>query len=127
MLSMVLPRIRPILTEFPCNELCYLLNAYFEANHLPKQFASEIENGVKSYIIANEREIKPSELALIAKVFCKSRSASREFHKLMESTILMKIPEIRKEPKVLYSIGRSFEESGLCSIDTLKALKKEAV
>jgi hypothetical protein len=38
----------------------------------------------------------------------------------------MKIPVLRKDLKVLHAIGRSFEESGLCSLDTLKALKKEA-
>jgi len=68
----------------------------------------------------------PEELALIAKVFCTTRTASRDFHKLLESQILMKIPVLRKDLKVLHAIGRSFEESGLCSLDTLKALKKEA-
>lgn len=124
LLSMILPRIRPILTEFSCSELCYMLNAYNEINYLPKQFASEIEQTVKKFIL--DEKIKINELALIAKVFCKSRSASRDFHKLMESSILIKIPELRKDFKVLHAIGRSFEESGLCSIDTLKALKKEA-
>ena len=38
----------------------------------------------------------------------------------------MKIPELRKDLKILHAIGLSFEESGLCSLDTLKALKKEA-
>ena len=38
----------------------------------------------------------------------------------------MKIPELRKDHKILHAIGLSFEESGLCSLDTLKALKKEA-
>lgn len=38
----------------------------------------------------------------------------------------MKIPEMRKDLKIIYAIGRVFEETGLCSLDTLKALKKEA-
>lgn len=71
-------------------------------------------------------KLQPTELALIAKAFCKSRSASREFHKILESQILMKIPEMRKDLKIIYAIGRVFEETGLCSLDTLKALKKEA-
>ena len=79
---------------------------------------------VKKFLL--DGSLKLNELALIAKVFCKSRTASRDFHKILESIILMRIPELRKELKVLHAIGRSFEESGLCSIDTMKALKKEA-
>jgi len=52
--------------------------------------------------------------------------APRDFHKLLETTILMRMPELRENFKILHSIGLQFEESGLCSIDTLKALKKEA-
>lgn len=125
LLSVLLPRIRPILHEFTCSELCYLLNAYHTANYLPKQLASEIELIVKKSML-DGGSLELGELALIAQVFCKARTASREFHKLLETTILMKIPELRKEFKVLHSIGRSFEESGLCSLDTLKVLKKEA-
>jgi len=36
LLSVVLPRLRPILHEFTCSEVCYLLNAYHTANYLPK-------------------------------------------------------------------------------------------
>ena len=66
------------------------------------------------------------EIALMVKVFCTSRSAPRDFHKMLETTILMRMPELRENYKILHSIGLKFEESGLCSIDTLKALKKEA-
>lgn len=103
-----------------------MLNAYHETNYLPKQFASEVETAVKKTMMDDESEIGLSELALIVKVFCKTRSASRDFHKMLESLILMKIPDLRKDLKTLHSIGTSFEESGLCSLDTLKALKKEA-
>ena len=37
----------------------------------------------------------------------------------------MRMEELRKDLKVLHSIGFTFESSGLCSIDTIKALKKE--
>ena len=123
---MLLPRIRPIISDFTCSELCYMLNAYHESNYLPKQFASEVEQAVEKHLLEQDQEAKLSELALIVKVFCKTRTASRDFHKILESAILMKIPELRKDHKVLHAIGLSFEESGLCSLDTLKALKKEA-
>ena len=61
----------------------------------------------------------------MVKVFCTTRTAGRDFHKLLETTILMKIPELRKNFKVLHTIGLNFEKSGLCSLDTIKALKKE--
>lgn len=73
-----------MLHEFSLNELCYMLNAYHDTNYLPKQFASEIENLVKKHLVEGEK-LQPSELALIAQVFCKARTASRDFHKLLEA------------------------------------------
>ena len=60
----------------------------------------------------------------MVKVFCSTRTADRDFHKLLETTILMRMPDLRKDFKVLHAIGYKFEESGLCSLDTMKALKK---
>jgi len=37
----------------------------------------------------------------------------------------MRIEDIKQDTKLMYQIGYSFEESGLCSMDTLKAFKKE--
>lgn len=94
---------------------------------MQKTFAKDVETVVKRKIIEAEgpEDLSIKELALIAKVFCKTRSAHRDFHKLLESTILMRMEELRKDLKVLHSIGFTFESSGLCSIDTIKALKKE--
>lgn len=64
-------------------------------------------------------------IQLISRVFCRSRAGSRDFHKLLETVILTKLEEVRKAPKILHSIGYEFETSGLCSLDTLKVLKKE--
>lgn len=69
--------------------------------------------------------IEVEVIQLIARVFCKSRAGSRDLHKLLETVILTKLEEVRKTPKILHSIGYEFETSGLCSLDTLKALKKE--
>jgi len=60
----------------------------------------------------------------MVKVFCTSRTASRDFHKLLETTILMRINDLRQDKNIMYQIGYKFEESGLCSMDTLKAFKK---
>lgn len=51
LLQMLLPRFRTIITEFSCNELCYMLYAYHEAGYLPKQFAAEIEKEVKKTLV----------------------------------------------------------------------------
>lgn len=59
-------------------------------------------------------------------VFCETRSAGRDFHKLLEMTILMRLGDLKNDMKHLHTIGRKFEQTGLCSIDTLKALKKAA-
>ena len=63
---------------------------------------------------------------MIVKTFCTSRTAHRDFHKLLETTILMRMGDLKLDMKILHKIGQKFEESGLCSIDTLKALKKHA-
>lgn len=101
-----------------------MLYAYNEVGYLPKGFAKEIEDKVFAHLVKTET-IAPNEIALITKVFCKTRSASRDFHKLLETTILMRMGDLKNDMKILHSIGYSFEESGLCSLDTLKALKKE--
>jgi len=75
--------------------------------------------------LRDQEEIALEEIQLIARVFCRARTGSRDFHKLLEMTILMKLDELMKEPKILHSIGYEFESSGLCSIDTLKILKKK--
>jgi hypothetical protein len=38
----------------------------------------------------------------------------------------MRVDELRVNFKILQFIGKCFEETGLCSIDTLKILKEEA-
>jgi hypothetical protein len=60
----------------------------------------------------------------MAQVFCRSRVGSRDFHKLLETTVLARLDEIKISPKMLHNIGYEFEKSGLCSLDTLKILKK---
>ena len=114
------------MNELTVNELCYMAYSYHDIGYFPKMLAGEIESGCKKALIEKGEDMKLEEIALLVKVFCKTRSASRDFHKLLETTILMRIGDLKDNLKVLHSIGRSFEESGLCSIDTLKALKKQA-
>ena len=102
-----------------------MVYSYNEKDHLPKLFAAEAEKMCKKHLIENGDDVTVQELALMVKTFCTTRSAHRDFHKLLETTILMRMPDLRNNLKILHSIGLKFEESGLCSIDTLKALKKE--
>ena len=100
--------------------------SYHEVGHFPKLLAGEIESICKKHLIEKGgEELKLEEIALMVKVFCTTRTAHRDFHKLLETTILLRMPDLRQNLKILNSIGLNFEESGLCSIDTLKALKKE--
>jgi len=122
--EVMLPRVRQLLPQFCCNELCYILNAYHKKEVLPKDFAKDLEIGVVKFL-RNTKEIKLEEIATIANVYCKTRAGSRELHKLLEFTIIEKLGEFRKKPNILHYIGEKFEESGLCSIDVLKLMKKE--
>lgn len=90
---------------------------------MPKTFASEIEQLVKKRVLETE-EITIQEITLITRVFCQSRVGTRDFHKLLETTILMRLGDISRDRNCMYQIGYNFEESGLCSMDTLKAFKK---
>ena len=74
--------------------------------------------------LRNTKEITIEEIALITKVFCTTRSGTREFHKLLETTVLQRLEDLKKNMEIIYQIGFKFEESGLCSLDTLKILKK---
>ena len=120
----MLPRIQATLTTFTCKELCYLLHAYHKAGHLPKSFAKPCEEEIVK-TLRNIKDISVEEITLIVKVFCTTRSGSREFHKLLETAVLSRLDDLKKNMNLMYQIGFTFEESGLCSIDTLKILKKQ--
>jgi hypothetical protein len=77
------------------------LHAYHKVGYLPKPFAKEIEEGVLKSL-RNVKEIPPDQIALITKVFCTTRSGSREFHKLLETTILTRLEDLKKDMNILY-------------------------
>ena len=103
-----------------------MLYSYHDVQYLPKQFSGEVEALCKKKLMEAADQVTLEEIALMVKTFCTTRTAHRDFHKILETTILMRIDELRANLKILHAIGLQFEESGLCSIDTLKALKKEA-
>lgn len=83
------------MSEFSLNEMGYMIYSYHSVGYLPKQFAQEAETVFKRALAEKGEDITLEELALMVKVFCTTRSASRDFHKLLETTILMKMPELR--------------------------------
>lgn len=119
----MLPRILTVLPAFSCKELCYLAHGYHKQALLSKTLATQIEEGVIK-TLRQTKDVTIEEIALITKVFCTTRSGTREFHKLLEMTVLQRLEDLKKNMEILYQIGFKFEESGLCSIDTLKILKK---
>jgi hypothetical protein len=44
---------------------------------------------------------------------------------MMETTVLMRLEDLRQNLEIFKFIGNRFEESGLCSIDTMKMLKQQ--
>ena len=100
-----------------------MVHGYNKIGFLPKPFKAELEKE----IVKTLRDIEAVDvelLQLMTQVYCRSRVGSRDFHRLLETTILSRLDEIKADHKVLHSIGYEFETSGLCSIDTLKILKK---
>jgi hypothetical protein len=47
-------------------------------------------------------EISTNEIALFVKVFCTTRTASRDFHKLLETTILMRLNDLKQDMKIMH-------------------------
>ena len=121
--QVLMPRIQQILHTFTTRELLYILYGYHKAGFLPKPFLKEIEMKIVS-VLRNVEEVSLEEVQLMTQVFCRSRVGSRDFHKLLETVILSRLEEVKKTPKMLHSIGYEMESSGLCSLDTLKVLKK---
>lgn len=119
-----MPRIQSVIDTFTCRELLYILYGYFKIGHAPKQFIRELEAKVVQTLRQVE-SVEPEEVQLMCQVFCRSRLGSRDLHKLLETVILTRLDDIKQKPKMLHSIGFELESSGLCSIDTLKILKKQ--
>jgi hypothetical protein len=100
-----------------------MLHAYNTKNCLNKKFAKELELGVTKSLREGEK-MDLEELALVVTAFCKSRSGSRDFHKLLEMTVLVRLNDLDQRQEILFNIGKQFEQSGLCSLDTLKIVKE---
>jgi hypothetical protein len=48
------------------------------------------------------KDVSVEEIALITKVFCTTRSGTREFHKLLETTVLQRLDDLKKNMEILY-------------------------
>ena len=95
-----MPRIQQIIHSFTVRELCYIVYGYHKVGFLPKPFAKALETEVVKSI----RDIENVELEVLqlaARVFCESRSGSRDFHKLLDTTVLARLEDLKKEPKIL--------------------------
>ena len=64
-----------------------MIHGYHKQGNLPKSFTLAIEEGVVKRL-RETKDITVDEIALIAKVFCTTRTGTREFHKLLETTVL---------------------------------------
>ena len=100
-----------------------MMYGFHKIGYLPKPFKAELEGRIVSSLREIE-SISLEELQLMTQVFCRSRVGTRDFHKLLEMAILSRLDDLKLQPKILHSIGFELESSGLCSIDTIKGLKK---
>lgn len=77
------------------------MHAYHEVGYLPKVFAKQLEEEIAK-TLRNTKEITVEEITLITNVFCSARCGSREFHKLLEGTILQRLDDLKKKMDLLY-------------------------
>ena len=52
--------------------------------------------------LSNTKEVTIEEITLITNVFCTTRSGTREFHKLLEMTILQRLEDLKKKIELMY-------------------------
>ena len=81
--QMLQPRIIQIMHTFTTRELCYIMHGYSEKDVLTKQFSKLVEVEVVKPL-RNTDNVTIEELELMARVFCRSRTGTRNFHKLLE-------------------------------------------
>ncbi|CAI2364484.1 unnamed protein product [Moneuplotes crassus] len=118
------PRIRQYLDRFSCNEKCFILSVYFQKRCLTKVFQNELEKSIAQRLRMTE-EITIEEIAMIVNVYTTTRACGREMQKLMEFTVLKRLDDLRSNLKMYHFIGAKFEQSGFCSIDTMRVLKDQ--
>lgn len=90
-----------MLHTFSCKELCYLIHGYHKQGLLSKTLAAQAEEGVIK-TLRMTKDVTIDEIALITKVFCTTRSGTREFHKLLETTVLQRLDDLKKNMELLY-------------------------
>ena len=118
-----MPRIQQVIHSFTTRELLYLVHGFDGVDFLPKPFAKQLEAEIMK-AFANAEEMDLELVQLMARVFCRTRAGSRDYHKLLDTTMLMRLEELKKHANILNAIGYEFESSGLCSLDVLKILKR---
>ena len=120
------PRIEQKIDLLTFTEQCYLLQSLFNHGSLTKKTAQYIEQLITDSKLRDVEAASPEDLMIITQTFCKTRVGSRQFHKLLEATILMRLNDIAQNIQILRSIGYAFESTGLVNIDTLRVLKDKA-
>ena len=81
-----------------------MVHGYHTVGFLPKPFMKNLEAEIVKTLRDGDN-LDLEVLQLIARVYCSTRVGSRDFHKLLDTQVLLKLEELRKEPKILQSIG----------------------
>lgn len=105
-------------------ELCYIVDSYNQQGMLDKRLQKDLESRISALVDVQPR-VSLRELGTVTNIMCKTRVFSREFQKQIERQIIERLEELVLQTDVLYFLGKTFEESGLVSTETLKILKRE--
>ena len=108
--------------ELNPSELAQLAKSFyiFEKEDLP--IFKEIESMI-IWLFQNDPDILTKEdLYQIVFCFTVTRMGSRQFYKILEFSLTLKLKELGKDPELSDKLFQMFDKSGLCSINFLEKL-----
>lgn len=129
------------LNKFTINEVVYIMKYFHERfvkNSLYKELGIEystldkffkiLENNlIEKVTKLGSKDVLLEEICTICHYYCEVKLISRETQKLMESTILDRINDIRKNQQVLKFLYKIFVESKMCSTSLLDLLMSNKI
>lgn len=124
------------LNKFTINEVVYIMKYYYERfiknstykelgieySTLDKLFKILENNLIEKVTKLGSKDILLEEICTICHYYCEVKLISRETQKIMESTILDRIKDIKKNQQILKFLYRIFVESKMCSTTLLDLL-----
>jgi hypothetical protein len=111
------------LNLFNVTEKVYITKSFFDKKQGDKDFYLLLENSITENLV-NHKDLMLEEICAVADCLCNTRVFSREFQKLFEHVLSMRIKDITGNPKVSQFLYNTFYSTGMCSVGLMNLLMK---